>query len=107
MAKTITLIKGDTGKAIEAVLSNADGAQDLTGATVTVELRNVLGAALLTAACTVTDAETGTVEIPAAARANWPAGEYHVRWHVTFADETKDIFPTEDTNTITLEAAWS
>lgn len=107
MAKTITLIQPDSAEAIEETLSNADGVQDLTGATVVALLRENTTGALIEVACTVTDAAAGVVEIPAAARADWPAGEYSVRWKVTYADTTVDVFPTTDTMTIRWLEAWS
>ncbi|MHB1297308.1 MAG: hypothetical protein ACYC0B_02165 [Gemmatimonadaceae bacterium] len=106
MSKTITLIAGDTAEPIEETLSNAAGPQNLTGATVRAQLRENETGAVIEVDCDVTDAANGVVEIPAAARATWPAGEYLVRWHVTYADTSKDVFPVPSTNTIRIAAAW-
>lgn len=108
MAKTITLIRGDSAEAIEETLSNADGAQDVTGATVTAHLRETTSGALIPdVACALVDAALGLVAIPAAARAAWAAGEYSVRWKVVYADGSIDWFPTNSTNTIRILEAWS
>lgn len=97
-----TLAEGDTAGAITAVLSNADGVQDLTGATVVLHLKKRSTGATLTAACTVTAAASGAISIPGSVRTAWLAGVYDVEFVVTYADSSVDIFPSVAADTFTL-----
>lgn len=104
MAKSITLVQGDTAKAIVATLRNADGPQNLTGATVKLHLKQEGVDALTPVDCSITDALGGVVSAPGTARAAWVAGEYQAEYRVVYADGSVDIFPSEQLATIVVRA---
>lgn len=96
MSRTVTVAEGDTAKAIVATLSNADGAQDLTGAAVELQLKDPNTGRALSATCTLVTAASGIVSIPGALRAAWLSGRYVPEFVVTYDDASVDIFPCED-----------
>jgi len=96
MSRTVTVAEGDTAKAIVATLSNADGAQNLTGATVTLYLKDRETFRELSAACTLVTPASGIVSIPGALRSAWLSGRYVPEFVVTYNDASVDIFPCED-----------
>lgn len=104
MATTITLAEGDTAHDITATLSNDAGAQDLSGATVTLKLKKQNTGAQLSAACTIADAAAGEISIPAASRADWPAGVYNAEIEVVYADLSMDVFPSDAPATLTIRS---
>jgi hypothetical protein len=104
MSRTIVLVEGDTAKDIAFVLSNADGPQDLTGATVRAFLKVPDSATpALEAACTIVTPLAGAGIIPAALRdASWVAGEYQIEWRVTYAGGAIDWFPSEEQTAVII-----
>jgi len=105
MSSKITLVVGDTAKPIRATLSNADGPQNLTGATVELHLKDpATNAAAIVAACTVVGALTGDVETPGSVRAAWPVGDYQAEYRVAYADGSVDVFPSESSVAVVIRA---
>lgn len=105
MARTVTVAEGDTAKAIVATLSNADGAQNLTGATVVLNLKDPSTGRSLSAACTLVTPASGVVSIPGALRSAWLSGEYVPEFVVTYADTSVDVWPCEDDDDLQDEYA--
>ena len=99
---TMSLLKvviavGDTAPPITGTLLLADRVtpQNLTGATVTLEVRNAVTGAVLFAGRPVTlvDAANGKVQYAWQSGDTATAARYEGRWHVTYADGTKETFP--------------
>lgn len=104
MARSITLVQGDTAKAIVATLRNADGPQNLTGATVKLHLKQDGVDALSPGDSDIVDALGGVVSNPGSQRSAWVAGEYQAEYRVVYADSSVDIFPSEQLATIVVRA---
>lgn len=91
----LTLVEGDTAKPIVATLSNADGPQDLRGATVVLKMTKRKDSTVTESAdCDLADAENGVVSIPGTLREAWASGEYYAEFEVTYSDTTKDVWPS-------------
>lgn len=93
---TISLVAGNTAPNLLASLTNAAGAQDLTGAVVVARLTDQDSGTVETLDCTLVSPETGgqvTVEAPAAEDGGWPAGDWVVEYDVTFAGGALQTFP--------------
>lgn len=112
VANVIEIVEGDTAGPILVTLSNADGPQVLTGATLTVQAREQTTRALLTIEnVTIVDEDLGTAEIPGSARAAIPAGRYDLR--VIAEGEERDIFPSTrdpliaDPPVLVVSPAWT
>lgn len=105
MSRTVTVVEGDTAQAIVATLSNADGAQDLTGATVMFRAKDPVTGRSITEveADILSPATAGRVSVPGTERAAWRAGGYVPEYVVTYADSSVDIFPCEDDDDLQAE----
>lgn len=106
-AQTIHLVVNDTAPPLRATLSNADGVQDLTGATVVMRLKPSDGSTVLEIPMDLAaDPTTGVVTH------DWDPSEtdavlsYKVEFVVTFADLTVETFPNEanDVPSISIRA---
>jgi hypothetical protein len=109
MSTLITRIQGDTAEPIEQTLTNAAGVQDLTGAAVVAFLRHTETGVVTQIPCDITSAAGGVVTTPAEGASGTgalPAGDYGLRWRVTYADGSIDWFPVPSTNTLRILAAW-
>lgn len=108
MAARVYLVVGDTSPDLVATLYNADGPQDLTGASVVMRLKPSNGGAVQTVAMDIDEPETAGV-----VRHAWDAEEtasavrYAVEFVVTYADTGQQTFPLKpaDVPTITIRAA--
>lgn len=89
----ISWVAGDTAGPIVARLTTDDGPQNLTAATVVAQVRNVASGTVTPVPCTVTDELAGVVEVPAGERVQVP-GTYAMRFVVTYAGGTIDVFPS-------------
>lgn len=95
MNTTLYLVEGDNAKDVATELSNATGVQDLSGATVVLNLKERKdGVVVYTTPCDVTDAAAGIVTIAGSARTTWVAGTYYAEFVVTYGDSSHDTFPT-------------
>jgi hypothetical protein len=107
MAKTITLVEGDTSGPIRIPqLEDANGVVDLAGLTVTAQIREVGSGAVIEV---TTDVDAPAVEFPPAQRANWPAGTYEVRVYVAHpgSPAPRDVFPSADRRFIQILPTWA
>lgn len=102
MGTTVTIVEGDTAGDIEITLSAADGPKGLSGATVHAYLKDLATNVAVNAACTIVDeaaivghADRGKVNIPAASRAAWVAGDYALEVKVTYSGGAIDWWPTD------------
>lgn len=93
----VTYVLDDTAADLVAVLSNANGVQDLTGVTAVVMRVKRKGSDTSTALnCTVdTPATLGQVRYSFSGNPSFVPvpGEYVVEWQVTFGNGTKQTFP--------------
>lgn len=102
MANSVTLVVGDTTPDLVAALSNASGAQDLTNATVQMNLRS-RGGTVTTLPCTVDSPPTKGV-----VRHVWQPGEtdtpgdYNLWFLVTYFTGQKQSFPNTGKLTVTI-----
>jgi hypothetical protein len=107
MAKTITLVQGDTAGDIEIpFLENADGPLALTGGeTVTAQIREITSGQVI---AVTTQVVAPMVKLPAAQRSAWPAGTWELRLFVTYLGSPApvDVFPSQDKRIIEILAAW-
>jgi len=107
-AQTIHLVVGDTAPPLEATLSNADGPQDLTGASVVMRLKpNVANAETLEIDMDIDDdPTTGKISHAWEESETAEAVTYKAEFVVTFADDTVATFPLQgnDVPTIAIRA---
>lgn len=95
-AQKIHLVKGDTAPALTARLSNADGYQDLTGATVTMRLKPSTADPVLEITVDVDPDQTankGKVSHEWELEETNEALSYIVEFVVIFSDGTQETFP--------------
>lgn len=96
--QSITLVVGDTAPPLRATLSNANGPQDLTGATVVARLRRSIDGDLVEVDMDVEDAEAGIITHTWDASETDEALSYKVEFVVTFADGTIETWPNLASN---------
>jgi len=95
--------QGDTGPDIEATLSNADGAENLSGASVKCIIRPTSGgAAIVDAAASIVEAASGTVKYVLQEGDTDDAGDYLVEWEVTFSGGTIQTYPNDGYQTLLI-----
>ena len=100
-------VYGDTAGPITATLTTDGVAQSLVGASVSAQRRNMVTGTVTVVPATVADPDTGVVQIAEAERATWTAGSYALRFFITYADLTVDIFPSAGPEpVVTVRAAW-
>jgi len=95
--------RGDVGRVIDAILSDADTgtAVDLTGATVTAVLKHSSTEAVQTAACTIVGAATnGRVRFTSVANHSATVGRLSVEWEVNFGGGVITTYPSSGYSTI-------
>jgi len=92
----VTLTQNDTYPVLQAVLTVAGVALDLTGATVTFRMETDAGATVVNeAACTIVNpATSGTVQYAWQAADTVTAGSYLGEFHVTLSGGAKITIPT-------------
>ncbi len=105
---TFYLKQGDTLPVIEATLAGADGAADLTGATVKFLMRGpkVSGTTpdvVVDSGATIVDAEAGTVLYAWQDGDTDLAGKYDAEWEVTFAGGGRETFPNTGYTTVVIK----
>jgi len=98
---------GDAGTEVTVYISDTKGPVDLTGAT--IEFTATLGETVITAAATpaadqVANKGQATAVLSEADLADPPAGEYAVRWNVTFAGGTRAKAPRPGKDRLVIEA---
>jgi hypothetical protein len=102
-ASQIHVVVGDTAPPLRATLSNADGPQDLTGATVVLRLKPNTGGPVLEVDMDIdADPTTGVVTHTWDPSETAAALRYTAEFVVTFADETVQTFPNESSQAPTI-----
>lgn len=102
-ASQIHLVVGDTAPPLRATLSNAAGAQDLTGASVVARLKRSTDGDVLEVTMDLDDDPTTGIVTH-----DWDPSEtnevlkYTVEFVVTFADGTVETFPNESSDVPTI-----
>lgn len=86
-----TIAQGDTLPSVSATLSDANGAVNLTGATVTFSLTLGGVAVIVDRACTVTDATAGQVSVAWQAGDTANYGNAFAQFKATWADGTQSF----------------
>lgn len=107
MSQTIHLVVGDTAPALRVTLANAEGPQDLTGASVVMRLkRSDSGTVTEIAMDLAADPTTGVVTHVWNPAETVDVISYKVEFVVTFANATVETFPNlaADVPTIQLRA---
>lgn len=114
MSNTHTRVAGDGAGDLQFTLAHNGAAQNLSGATVTYQLRERTTGVVLTGNANIITAASGLVAIDEDALKTIPAGTYDVRFIVAYASGgTPDIFPsTMDPAvavppTLTILPAWT
>lgn len=115
MATMITLVEGDTAGAIRLQVREADPdnpgqtrAKDLTGATITAEMREQTTAVLLEPTAAISgDPTEGWVELPAAQRSAWGPGDWELRVYAEYAGGGEDVIPSAAARVIRILPAWT
>ncbi len=96
MAQTLDLVVFDTAPPLRATLSNDDGVQDLTGATVVMRLKPNNGTTVLEIPMDIdADPTTGVVTHDWAAIETGTVLSYKAEFIVTYANNTIEAFPNE------------
>jgi hypothetical protein len=89
------LVAGNTAPNLSVTLTDADGAKDLTGATVSARLTERSTSAVHALDCEIVDPPTdGNISVPPP-EDGWPAGEFTIEYDVTFADESEQTWPSD------------
>lgn len=100
-------VYGDTAGPITATLTTDGLAQSLVGASVSAQRRHMITGTVTAVPATITNAAGGVVQIAQSERATWTAGSYALRFFITYADLTVDIFPSAGPEpVVTVRAAW-
>jgi hypothetical protein len=106
-ASQIHLVVGDTAPPLTATLTNARGAQDLTGATVVARLKRSTDGDVVEVTMDIDDdPTTGVVTHEWDPTETAEVLKYTVEFVVTFANDTVETFPNEskDVPTISIRA---
>lgn len=115
MASSITFVHGDTAGAIRLQLLEADPdtpgqtrAKDLTGATLTAQMREQDTNVLLEPEVEISgDPTEGWVELPAAQRSAWTPGAWDLRVLPDYGASGTDVHPSGAVvRTIHILPAW-
>lgn len=102
-ASPIHLMVGDTAPPLRVTLSNADGPQDLTGASVVMRLKPNTGDPVLEVDMDIDgDPTTGVVTHSWEPSETAVALRYTAEFVVTFADDTVQTFPNDPSQAPTI-----
>lgn len=99
-----TIKRGDTFPFLRAVLSDANGPVDLTGATVKVILKTpgLSGTVVVNDVCTITNAANGIVEYEWDPADTATVNTLDAEWQVTWADAEVTTFPNEGFKSVAI-----
>jgi hypothetical protein len=92
---TIELVRGNTAPDLTCRLSNSEGWQDLTGATITARLTNLDTGVVTVLDCgAIVPFTDGWVLIPAP-NDGWPLGYHTLEYDVVFANLKEQTWPSK------------
>lgn len=101
----LTIKQNDTWPPIEAVLSDAAGPVDLTGAAVKLILKSAgAGSTVITGACTIVDAVAGSVRYTWLAADTASVNTLNGEFEVTWGDGNVTTFPNDAYFSVEIKA---
>jgi hypothetical protein len=92
MSQSVSLVAGNTTPPLSVTLSNADGPQDLSGASVAARLVNASTGAVVVLACVILSALAGQIVV-APPVTGWPLGIHYIEYDVTYGSGAFQTFP--------------